>query len=454
MPPIADSRTATGRVRFGGFEFDALQGSLTLNGEPVDLTGQPLEVLRMLLERPGQLVSRDELGHRLWPRATRIDTSRRLNTTVRTLRAALGDSAESARFIETERGRGYRFVAPLRHPIRFRRLAAGITLLLSVLASSSVDHAPVTLPPDAMADYVAAVAAYDAHGDVPAAVHANLRDVAARHPRHRPSASLLARLAVDAWRRDPTEARLADADRRIRAALDPVRPAPSMMNLLAELALYGRFDLQDAEHWLSRALGAEPDRLETHRNLAWLYLHKGDTRRALTHVERLLALAPLPAAVKADTGWLLLRLDRPELALTLCREMRATPNSLSCWHTAHERLGDYAGARSVAVALMHEFDADAQDTAMVAAAAPAAGYRDFLAWRARRFDDVSWFQRAQLHAAAGSTEAAAASLSRSYALREPDLVKLASTRELRILSASQVYHDTLRLLPSAARPDS
>lgn len=87
--------------RFGPFEFDADAGELRKQGQRINLHGQPLEILTMLLDRAGQVVSRDELRDRLWPSDTFVDFDHSLNAAVNKLREALGDSAESRHFIES-----------------------------------------------------------------------------------------------------------------------------------------------------------------------------------------------------------------------------------------------------------------------------------------------------------------------------------------------------------------
>jgi TolB-like protein/DNA-binding winged helix-turn-helix (wHTH) protein len=101
------------RFRFGGFELDPRSGELVRNGEKVRLHEQPLQLLLALLERPGELVTREELTARLWSAGTFVDFERGLNKAVNKLREVLGDSADSPRFIETLPRKGYRFVAEL-----------------------------------------------------------------------------------------------------------------------------------------------------------------------------------------------------------------------------------------------------------------------------------------------------------------------------------------------------
>jgi len=107
-------RTGVGSiVRFSVFELDLRSGELRKNGSRVPLQGQPLEILKALLERPGDLITRDELRQRLWRDDTFVDFEDGMNAAIRRLRDALGDHAATPQFVETLPRRGYRFIAPL-----------------------------------------------------------------------------------------------------------------------------------------------------------------------------------------------------------------------------------------------------------------------------------------------------------------------------------------------------
>src|SRR5436309_7685043 len=99
-------------IRFGLFEVDTRSGELRRQGSKVNLQEQPFQVLAVLLERPGEVVTRDELNKRLWPENTFVDFERGLNKAINKLRAALRDNPEKPRYIETLPQRGYRFIAP------------------------------------------------------------------------------------------------------------------------------------------------------------------------------------------------------------------------------------------------------------------------------------------------------------------------------------------------------
>ncbi|HEX6880859.1 MAG TPA: winged helix-turn-helix domain-containing protein, partial [Terriglobales bacterium] len=100
-------------VCFGPFELDLHSGELFKNGMRIKLQGQPIQILSILLEQPGKLVSREEISQRLWPTDTFVDFEHSLNTAVKKLRSALGDEAETPRYIETLPRRGYRFIGEI-----------------------------------------------------------------------------------------------------------------------------------------------------------------------------------------------------------------------------------------------------------------------------------------------------------------------------------------------------
>lgn len=98
-------------VRFGLYEVDRHERILAKGGLRIRLQEQPFQVLVLLLERPGELVTREEIQQRLWPADTFVAFDDGLNTAIKKLRLALGDSADNPRFIETVPRRGYRFIA-------------------------------------------------------------------------------------------------------------------------------------------------------------------------------------------------------------------------------------------------------------------------------------------------------------------------------------------------------
>jgi TolB-like protein/DNA-binding winged helix-turn-helix (wHTH) protein/Tfp pilus assembly protein PilF len=112
----SDQSLADQRVRFGVFEADFRSGELRKSGVKVKLHAQPLAVLKILLERAGEIVTREELQQKLWGNNTFVDFEQGLNKTINKLRDALSDKADTPRYIETLPRRGYRFIAPVTTP--------------------------------------------------------------------------------------------------------------------------------------------------------------------------------------------------------------------------------------------------------------------------------------------------------------------------------------------------
>src|ERR1700751_3141319 len=110
---MASSSASLEVVRFDEFEANLRSRELRRGGASVRLPDQSFEVLAMLLEHPGGLVGREEIRKRLWSDDTFVDFDHGLNNAVNRLRDALGDSAESPRFVETLPRRGYRFIGPV-----------------------------------------------------------------------------------------------------------------------------------------------------------------------------------------------------------------------------------------------------------------------------------------------------------------------------------------------------
>ena len=115
---MATPPKSAGMLRFGVFEVELRAGELRKDGLKVRLQEQPFRVLALLLKKPGEVVTREELREKLWSADTYVDFDKSLNTTVNKLREALSDSAENPRFVQTLHRRGYRFIAPVEELVR------------------------------------------------------------------------------------------------------------------------------------------------------------------------------------------------------------------------------------------------------------------------------------------------------------------------------------------------
>src|SRR6266853_5374406 len=110
---LEEFRPSHGTVRFDIFELDADAGELRKQGTRMKLQEQPFQMLQVLLQRPGEIVTREELQQKIWPSDTFVDFDHGLYNAIKRLREALGDSAETPRFVETLSRRGYRFVGKI-----------------------------------------------------------------------------------------------------------------------------------------------------------------------------------------------------------------------------------------------------------------------------------------------------------------------------------------------------
>jgi len=138
-------------TRFGLFELDLSAGELRKSGVKLRLQGQPFQVLALLLERAGEVVTREELQQKLWPSDTFVDFDHSLNTAINKVREALGDSAGNPRYVETLARRGYRFIAPVQAPVQTDASTdtpSGEKAAASGEVSLPSDSPPVALHPD------------------------------------------------------------------------------------------------------------------------------------------------------------------------------------------------------------------------------------------------------------------------------------------------------------------
>jgi cholera toxin transcriptional activator len=141
------------RYRFGVFEADSTTGELRRQGLRIKLHSQPLQLLFLLLERPGELLTREEISKELWPDGTFVDYEHGVNSAVNRIREALGDKASHPRFIETLARRGYRFVAQVeRIALREEASTAGARtepLAATKTLAAKLREEPGAVPADA-----------------------------------------------------------------------------------------------------------------------------------------------------------------------------------------------------------------------------------------------------------------------------------------------------------------
>ena len=178
------------RVRFDAFELDVRAGELRKHGVRLRLRGQPLQVLEILLERPGDVVTREELHNRIWPADTFVNFDHSLHNAISRIREVLGDSPETPRYIETLPRRGYRYIGPIEHLEPFQ-------LAAETVDRSSQPGDPVPSPKHKSRRLVLALCAVFALGLVAWAVRQYSQAKAAILPIHSIAVLPLANLSGD-----------------------------------------------------------------------------------------------------------------------------------------------------------------------------------------------------------------------------------------------------------------
>src|SRR5579863_4237761 len=132
---------STNTVRFEGFEVDLRAQELYKAGRKIKLQVQPFQVLAMLLEQPGEVVTREEMQKRLWPADTFVDFDHSLNTAIKKLRQALGDDKKKPRYVETLPKRGYRFLAAVKGPAGTKQMGDSARSAATAVARATPETA-------------------------------------------------------------------------------------------------------------------------------------------------------------------------------------------------------------------------------------------------------------------------------------------------------------------------
>jgi DNA-binding winged helix-turn-helix (wHTH) protein/tetratricopeptide (TPR) repeat protein len=337
---------ARDEIRFDGWTLHRATGELTRGAQRVRLQAQPQQVLEALLATPGELVPREQLIARLWPRGV-VDFDLSLNSAVRRLRLALGDDADSPRYIETIPRRGYRYVGPvepsatvLAPHARWWQAAAVLLLVAGSVAAGSlvrIDSGARELAP--------AVAKLD--------VQAEEHFVRADHFMHR---------------RQP-----GDLDRARQYLLDALAIDPRFARAWAGLAsvywlatVEGQVPpeqgLQQVREAALRALALDPQLVEAHLRLANYLCRTGRTREAQEHLAEASRLEPDNPLVLGMTAGMAAAEGRLDRAIALQqRAVQADPLSLAVRGNlvAYLLLAERLDEARVEIVRLRELDADA-----------------------------------------------------------------------------------------------
>ena len=374
---MASSQVSKGLVRFGVFEADFRTGELRKKGVKVRIQDLPLRALSVLVERPGEIVSREELRQALWPEGVFVEFDQGISSAVRRLREALGDSADNPIFIETVERRGYRWIAPIHppEPDPEEKLAAG---------GSEPENIPAEAPPPAkisswgtlvlvltvlallLAVWIFRISFRSAGAKLNTTSASGLRYTANPEAQDyylkgrfywnkRTPESL--NLALDSFTQaivhDPNYADayvgLADCYNLLREytampaseayprALAAAKKAVELDDHSSEahasiafVSFYGMWDAATADKEFRRAIALDPNNAKAHH---WYATFLQTVRRfdeSVSEIDRAQALDPNSAAILADKGILLWRAGRHDEGLRLLRQLeQADPNSVS-----------------------------------------------------------------------------------------------------------------------------
>lgn len=375
--------------RFGEFEFDFDEMVLRQNGEPVALQPQPTQVLALLLERPGRLVSRDELKSRVWDdRIVEFDTG--LNFSISQVRRALGDSATHPDYVETVPRRGYRFVAPVapggreRRPRSTRRWGWVAAAVLVVGAA-----VPIAMR-------ARSAARVDELKDLPAALQSTYREAKWLYEQGETDRALerldSLRLAAPDFGRAwalTSHARLASRDLiGARAAaeraieLDPdLADAKYALGLTAFLEVKGR----EAVQAFSDATRLEPGRVEYRQWFAEALANQLRFDEAIAQLEEARRLDRISNLVGVDLAAVYIAAGRLDAAVRYCSESLELVEGSRRWArdcllTAQHFKGQERLATEHARALMQLAGATAEEVAAVQT------LRDYFRWDLARID--------------------------------------------------------------------
>lgn len=457
--------------RFGVFELDPQAAQLRRDGRRVPLQDLPMRLLEALIERPGEVVTREELRDRLWPPDHHLDVDAGLNTAVRRLREALDDDAARPRFVATLPRRGYRFVAPVavvaaggsdtppgepqgdagrwRGPLGGRRLRwslATAALLASVVIGVAMLPTFATLAggadpeqaEEAAADELYLLARHHAarrtREGLEKAIAAYQSSLARRPDQARAYGGLAAAYALlgayDYWR--PREA-LEPARIMVERALELDPDSAEAQVALAWVLILGKWDWQGAGEALDRAIALDPDNADARLWYGAYLSGLGRHDEAIAQIERAVALDPTSAVMRTALAWHLFYAGRFDEAVEASeRAIEIAPDHYDAWDNlkwiqitrghATEALIAWARAEDLDVGVKPEREREFLDRGLEEM------LRASISAKMERIAAGRWvppYDLALDHAALGEVETALDWLERSLAERETDLVGVA-----------------------------
>jgi len=438
--------------RFADFEVDAGRRELRRNGRILACSGQPFDVLVMLVCRAGELVSRDSIQQQLWPHRT-VEFDPAINGCIRHLRYLLDDDAGAPTYIKTAPKHGYVFIARVeRADLSSGRLSLGwrkgaqsrtalaaafgaALVLIGLLLLARLPEQVITVTePKALNAYVKAQRMLETHDPSVAAEAAQLfREALAVDEEYAHAWAGLADAIYYTAR-----AGTADAEESRRAAAQALALDPQMaraMARLADLTFAFDWDFERAGTLFARAIELDPGDVSIRHSYSAFLLASGDEEGAIFQLNTALAIDPLSAVMTSDLAWTLSLAGRNEDALEKCEILKEliadSPRSVACYLRPLLELGRIPEAAAVAGELM------VRSGRIPEAEEPAELLQEYWQWRAAAARRPIPLAIAQ--ARLGDAEGALTALERAHADRDPMFPFVHLYPEFRALRITKRY---------------
>ncbi|MBX9600561.1 MAG: winged helix-turn-helix domain-containing protein [Bryobacteraceae bacterium] len=459
--------------RFGPFELESGSRQLRKHGLAIRLAGKPVELLLALLERPGEIVSREELRSRLWP-DTNVDYERGLNNAVNRVRAALSDAAAAPRFIETISGRGYRLIIPVEkiqtesavpaaaRPAPWNRwpgaAAAGIFLALSLWILPAPEAGPDP-PPASHAAGIYHHEQWRAESLVQARRH--FEEAIAAAPEFAESRAYLAIVVLDMAEIGLLPAREAGqiAQQQAGKALELAPRSAVVQSAVAGVETKVRWRLRQAMGSAEKAVRLDRRSPLAWRTLASVRMARGEIQGAVRAMNQAIRISPATPLNRLWAGHLqyLARnfqesVRELELALTMDPGLAPAHRLLS---DSYLRVGRSEDARIQFETWLAQVRVGEEEIARVRAIIQTAGFTGL--WRRNlgnpnrkpEGSPGAAMKLAAMYAAIGEAEPAMDWLERAAAEREPQLLFVAVDPRFDAVRGSPRYREWMRALGSS-----
>ncbi len=451
--------------RFGPFEVDSSTRELRKQGIAIRLSGKPFELLLALLERAGEVVSREDLRSRLWP-DTNVDFERGLNNTVNRVRAALSDAAATPRYIETIPGRGYRLMIPVERiqpeivvPAPRNRwpgaIAAGIFFALTLWLAPAPERGSAA-PPASHAAGIYHHEQWRAESLLQSRRH--FEEAIAAAPEFAESRAYLAIVVLDMADVGLITAGEAGriAERQVGHALDLAPRSAVAQAALASVETKVRWRLREANRSAENAVRLDRRSAIAWRALASARMASGETGGAIRAMREAIRISPATPLNRLWAGHFqyLARnfhesVRELELALTMDPQLAPAHRLLS---DSYLRVGRSEDARIQFETWLAQVRVGEEEIARVREIIQTAGFTGL--WR-RNLGNPNRkppgspgvaMKLAAMYAAVGEAESAVDWLERAAAEREPQLLFVAVDPRFDAVRGSARYHDLMRKL--------